>query len=72
MTDRRYEIRVDGLLDDTWADWFDNVDICLHEAGYTSFISGSIDQATLHGVLKKIRDLGLTILIVRQINEAGE
>jgi hypothetical protein len=58
-----YRIRVRGHLDKRWADWFDGFEIAYRDE-YT-ILTGSVpDQAALHGVLAKIRDLGLTILLV--------
>ena len=59
-----YHIRIKGHLDTRWQDWFDGLTITLTEDGDT-FLSGFIvDQAALHGVLKKIRNLGLAIISV--------
>lgn len=60
----RYQIRVRGHLDDDWAEWFDGLAIT-HEAGGTTLLAGELaDQAALHGVLAKVRDLGLCLLAV--------
>lgn len=63
----RYEIRVKGHLEPHWAAWFDG--LCLTHAGDDStLIHGHVsDQAALHGVLRKVRDLGLLLLSVEQI-----
>ncbi len=61
-----YWIMIEGLLDEGWAEWFDDVAIS-YENGDT-VLKGCIDQATLHGLLKTIRDLGLTILVVQRID----
>lgn len=60
---RAYQIRVKGHLGEGWADWFDGVSISLEDGGET-LLAGSMDQATLHGVLKKVRDLGMPLLSV--------
>jgi hypothetical protein len=61
----RYEIRLDGHLDDRWAAWFDGLSLT-HESDGTTVIHGSIvDQAALHGLLQKVRDLGLPLVSVR-------
>jgi len=58
----RYSIRIKGHLDPCWQDWFEGLTI-VHEDEGTTRLSGSLrDQAALHGVLAKIRGLGLTLL----------
>jgi hypothetical protein len=62
----RYEIRVDGVLDDRWADWFGGLQVT--SDGTQTVILGLLaDQPALHGVLAKIRDLGLCLISVRQV-----
>lgn len=62
-----YEIRVEGHLDAQWTDWFDSLSIT-QEAGGTTLLSGPVpDQPALHGLLRKIRDLGLKLISVSQI-----
>ena len=57
-----YEIRVQGLLDESWSAWLDGLDIRPLASGET-LLSGHIrDQAALHGLLNKIRDLGLPLV----------
>jgi hypothetical protein len=59
----RYEIRLAGHLDARWAAWFDGLNV-RHESG-TTVISGPIaDQAALHGLLQRVRDLGLPLVSV--------
>jgi hypothetical protein len=61
-----YEIRLAGHLDPRWAAWFDGLAVTTHADGST-VISGPIpDQAALHGVLQRVRDLGLTLMSVNQ------
>lgn len=59
-----YRIRIQGQLDSQWADWFDEMTISLDEDGNTLLTGQVIDQAALHGLLKKIRDLGLTLISI--------
>ena len=62
-----YEIRVDGVLDDQWADWFGGLQVS--NDGTKTVIAGLLpDQPALHGLLTKVRDLGLTLISVRQLD----
>jgi hypothetical protein len=66
----RYEIRVDGVLDGRWADWFGGLRV--DNDGAQTVIAGLLaDQPALHGVLVKVRDLGLCLLSVRRIDPPG-
>lgn len=68
----RYEIRVNSVLDGRWADWFGGLQVTTD--GTQTVISGLLaDQPALHGVLAKVRDLGLCLVSVRRLgpNEAG-
>ena len=62
-----YEIRLQGQLDARWASWFDGMTITLTEDGDTLLIGPVADQAALHGLLKKVRDLGIPLRSVSQI-----
>ena len=59
-----YEIRLKGHLDDRWDEWFEGLTITLGEDGNTLLTGPVIDQAALHGLLKKVRDLGMPLLSV--------
>ena len=63
----RYEIRIKGHLDGRWADWFEGMTITLKEDGETLLTGPVTDQAALHGLLRKVRDLGLPLLSVNRI-----
>lgn len=62
-----YEIRVAGHLSDQWADWFEGLTIQRQADGHTRLICQVIDQAALHGLLRKVRDLGLVLLSVNRV-----
>jgi len=62
-----YEIRVAGHLSPQWADWFEGLTVTLEEDGNTLLTGPLADQAALHGLLKKVRDLGLSLLSVNQV-----
>lgn len=64
-----YKIRVKGNLDLRWADWFDGFSITPMGDDETVLIGSVADQAALHGVLHKIRDLGLPLLTVQFLEE---
>jgi hypothetical protein len=63
-----YEIRLKGHLDDRWAAWFGYVLITLEDNGNTLLICRVIDQAALHGLLKRVRDLGIPLLSVNFVS----
>ena len=59
-----YRIRIKGHLGPQWADWFEGLTITLEEDGHTLLAGSVIDQAALHGILKKVRDLGMPLVSV--------
>jgi len=63
-----YEIRLKGHLDDRWADWFDGLTITREDNGHTCITGAVADQAALHGLLSKVRDLGLPLISVIQLD----
>ncbi len=66
-TSEMYEIHVKGQLGSEWSSWFDDMTITYADGKTT--ISGAVaDQAALHGLLAKIRDLGLTLIDVQKID----
>ena len=62
-----YQIRLKGHLEARWEHWFDGLTITLEENGDTLLSGPLADQAALHGILKKVRDLGLTLLSVNSV-----
>lgn len=63
----QYEIRLKGHLDPRWAAWFDGLIPTSERDGYTLLAGLVADQAALHGVLQKVRDLGLPLISVTRI-----
>jgi hypothetical protein len=64
----RYEIRLQGHLDPRWAAWFDGLRLT-HEGDGTTILRGPVvDQAALHGLLRKVRDLGLPLVSVTAVD----
>ena len=63
-----YEIRIKGHLDNRWTDWFENMSFT-HESDGTTILAGLVvDQAALYGLLRKVRDLGLPLIAVNQVD----
>jgi hypothetical protein len=63
----RYEIRLKGHLDSRWAAWFDGLSLTNESDGTTLLRGPVVDQAALHGLLQKVRDIGLPLVSVTQI-----
>ena len=63
-----YEIRIDGCLDPHWEPWFAGMTLTQTEGGDTLLTGPVADQAALFGLLRRVRDLGLPLLAVRQIH----
>jgi hypothetical protein len=63
-----YRLRVDGHLDQRWSAWFDDLTLTCEGDGTTSLSGAVTDQAELHGLLMKIRDLGITLISVDVID----
>ena len=62
-----YRIRVAGRLDQRWSSWFDGFLVCTDEDGTTSLTGSVADQAALHGLLTRVRDLGLELISVARV-----
>jgi hypothetical protein len=74
MPQEFYQITVKGHLNPNWADWFDGLTITLEDNGETPLPNGTtaisgpvVDQAALHGLLRKVRDLGVPLLSVTRV-----
>ena len=63
----RYEIRIKGHLDDKWAAWFEGLTLTREDNGETLLTGPVVDQAALHGLLRKVRDLGMPLLSVTRV-----
>lgn len=66
-----YELRVRGLLEERWSSWFDGLDIVAEPPDNCVLIGSVADQTALHGLLAKVRDLGLPLISVRLVEEIG-
>ena len=64
----RYEIRVEGRLESRWAAWFDGMTLAPASDGTTTISGPVLDQAALHGLLRKLRDVGLPLISVTQLD----
>jgi hypothetical protein len=69
---RVYQIRLRGHLGPPRMDWFEGLTITLEEDGNTLLVGSVIDQAELHGILKKVRDLGMPLLSVNSIDPGAD
>jgi hypothetical protein len=66
-----YQIRVRGHLDSRWSEWFDGLDLAREANGDTTLTGPVRDQAALHGLLNRVRDLNLTLIAVRRLDVDG-
>jgi len=62
-----YQIRLRGHLGAEWTDWFEGLTVTLEEDGDTLLTGPVVDQAALHGLLKRVRDLGMSLVSVNQV-----
>lgn len=62
-----YQIRIQGRISDRWSEWFEGMTLVHDTDGTTVICCPSIDQAALHGLLTKVRDLGLELISVTSI-----
>lgn len=66
-----YQIRIKGHLEGLWTDWFEGLTITLEDNGDTLLSGSVVDQAALHGLLRKVRDLGTPLLSVMHVEPPG-
>jgi hypothetical protein len=64
----RYEIRLKGHLDSRWTAWFDGLSLTNENDGTTAIRGPVVDQAALHGLLQRLRDVGLPLISVTQLD----
>lgn len=67
-----YQIRLRGHLGQVWTDWFDGLAITWDDNGDTLLTGAVADQSALHGLLRKIRDLGVTLVAVNRLDASAE
>jgi hypothetical protein len=67
-----YQIRIKGHLGPEWADWFGGLAITLEDNGDTLLTGPVVDQAALHALLRKVRDLGMTLISAVRVAPLGE
>ncbi len=65
---QRVEVRIKGQIDEHWSDWFEGLNIVHTDQGETILSGLVVDQAALHGLLAKLRDLGLSIVSVNALD----
>jgi hypothetical protein len=66
-----YELRIEGHLDEHWSAWFGGLTLTREDDGTTTLRGAVTDQAELHGLLSKVRDLGTTLISVKTIDVPG-
>jgi len=62
-----YEIRLEGHLGHQWMNWFEGLTLSLDDSGETVLVGPVVDQAALHGLIKKVRDLGIPLISVNRL-----
>ena len=66
-----YELRIEGHLDEHWSAWFGGLTLTREDDGATTLRGAVADQAELHGLLAKVRDLGATLISVKTLDAPG-
>ena len=67
-----YQIRIEGYLGSQWTDWFGDLTITLEDNGDALLTGPVVDQAALHGLLKKVRDLGMPLVSVNRVDPTSQ
>lgn len=67
-----YEIRLQGQLDQRWSDWFEGFTLTIHGDGTTTLTGPVTDQAALYGLLRRVGDLGVTLISVNELDKETE
>jgi hypothetical protein len=67
----KYQVRIEGEVGQEWADWFGGPAISREDAGVTLLTCDVPDQAALHGLLRRLRDLGLPLLSINRSDDEG-
>ncbi len=67
-----YEIRLQGQLDQRWSDWFEGFTLAVDSDGTTTLTGPVTDQAALHGLLRRIGDLGVTLISLNELHKENE
>ena len=70
MVTERYRIELQSHIDDDWSGWLSSLDLTYSADGHTILIGDVADQAALHGLLARIRDLGVPLLLVARLRPA--
>jgi len=68
---RTYQIRIKGHLGPQWTDWFGGLAVTLDDSGDTLLTGPVIDQAALHGLLRKVRDVGLPLISISPVERGA-
>lgn len=66
-----YQIKIKGHLGPQWIEWFEGLAITLEDNGHTLLTGLVVDQAALHGLLRKVRDLGIPLISVNRVGHTG-
>ena len=62
-----YRIRIQGQLDEMWSEWFEGMTVTWDDEGNTGLIGPVVDQSALHGLLRRVRDLGIPLISVERL-----
>lgn len=64
-----YQVKIEGYLGSQWVDWFDGMSITHEEENITVLTGAIVDQSALYGLLKKLRNLGMTLISLQRLDE---